>query len=978
MEDNFSGYIAQLKTQYKDTKFKTLFFNGNLIEDVGNSKKLINLYLELPKNPSENFMKALEINLNNPFITTIYLFTNFNNNRIINHKKIIYVDYSKHFGLQMADITSYFKQNEINIFMYYIFILDVDSLTYVDFLKQKQFGVLSSKIFEDNVIPDDVNIFKNLSFYNNINSEFNGFVILGKLKDYDLFLNMYGSINLLLSFLTLEYEIINLSKICISFSVDIKEYSDTYICDDFPLIYAPVQLYFMEDLNISIPPEDEFELFSKEITVCITPEEISTKEDILPISDQYEITEIKNKILSQFIKKYRVEYSKKLENFEENCKTKFNLKEQEINLLLQQYKSDKLTELNLYSESEKTKLQKRLEEYKEEENVKTLQKIQENERLLINELETRRQTEHKKINIEIQSKLDFELQRVNKITEDTENRANIAFKKEIELYTQTAYNNLDTEIKEYKQSKLKEIDQQNTLFNKEELFRINKEHCQEKERLDKLLHEYENYKKQEFDSLYQTEYLKNYSKILLEIETELETLKAEKLKELQGEISKKKEDLLNEMKLSEKNKLRQIETKIKQYENELMEKVDLNIKQIIQQKLQTEETKMQTELNSIKSNKIKQIEINETARIQKECEIIKQGIQEQIDIELALFKTKEYDSIKLDIDRKISLIYGEEIEKQNISLLNRESELKLKQDIDIENIKNIKLKEFDEFINNKISERNVELQDYKTKQLYDLKLFLDQYKENELTKFELTKKLMNDNLGEEIKLKQKDLLTEISNLKQIQINEIKSEINEEKTKINLELEERYKEKLEGKNKLLEDEYSAKLQENFHKLEKENELLITNLIKSSKKQYDDYLENIDKEKNELEKTIIENHNKQLKELDEEYKTKLDFHKSVIKDSIKEERGKLLLEQSKLIESELHEYKKQRFIELEKDIQKDVNKRQEDLLEKIDVETNKIKEEKLESINLELLEYKRVQEEKLRNKFRSLYTDLKEFQ
>ena len=160
------------------------------------------------------------------------------------------------------------------------------------------------------------------------------------------------------------------------------------------------------------------------------------------------------------------------------------------------------------------------------------------------------------------------------------------------------------------------------------------------------------------------------------------------------------------------------------------------------------------------------------------------------------------------------------------------------------------------------------------------------------------------------------------------------------------------------------------------MEKENETLTSKLLASSKRQHQDYLEQTKKEKNELEKTVIEEHNKQLGDLEQEYQDKVDFHKSLLKESIKDERQKLLISEKDAISKELAVYKTERTSEIGQEITAETAKLKEEKLLSMDKEILSYKEKHLEAINIELAQWKKTQEESLKKKFQSLYSDLKD--
>jgi hypothetical protein len=191
------------------------------------------------------------------------------------------------------------------------------------------------------------------------------------------------------------------------------------------------------------------------------------------------------------------------------------------------------------------------------------------------------------------------------------------------------------------------------------------------------------------------------------------------------------------------------------------------------------------------------------------------------------------------------------------------------------------------------------------------------------------------------------------------------------------LEKEYVEKLKKSNEEQEQKYKAQLQEKIHNLEAENEIFISKLLTSTKRQHEEYLEQTNKEKNELERSVIENHNKQLKELQKEYQEKIDFHKLLLKETVKDERQSLLMAERESMEEGLKAYKQRRIHELDDETVKEIAKFKEDRLTLMDAELTKLREEKLEKITSELSQWKQSQEEVLKKRFQNLYSDLKGF-
>jgi len=357
MGDNFLSYIAQLKTKYKETKFNPMFFNGilhDIKEDVSNT---INLFASMPKNPSQHFIKALTLNLDNPNIESILIFINCHQNMPVTHAKLKYVKCSREYGLKLNDITCYFKENQLNVFMYDMLVFDFNTTTYLRYLSNTQLAILSAKTFEED-IPDDHNMLNNASVHKNINTDFNAIAVVGKIDEYDLFLDMYGSINMLISYIYFSYEIVNVSKIILSYIFEKRTFDSTYISDTFPIIHVTAQLYFMEDLSVVIPSDNVLEEFGNELADCIILENVEYTQDVLPLEDQLVITNVKNKLLSETLLNCKAEFEKQLKTVSLECDNLFTIKKNEHARDLDKQKKKKQVKLSLFFRKKKENIRK--------------------------------------------------------------------------------------------------------------------------------------------------------------------------------------------------------------------------------------------------------------------------------------------------------------------------------------------------------------------------------------------------------------------------------------------------------------------------------------------------------------------------------------------------------------------------------------------------------------------------------------------
>lgn len=881
MGDNFLSYIAQLKNKHKETKFNPMFFNGilhDIKEDVSNT---INLFVSMPKNPSQQFIKALTLNLNNPNIESILVFINCHQNMPVTHAKLKYVKCSKEYGLKIIDITCYFKENQLNIFMYDMIVLDYKTTTYLRYLTNTQLAVLSAKIFEE-TIPDDPNTPDNASVHKNITTEFNAIAVLGKIDEYDLFLDMYGSINMLISYIYFSYEIVNVSKIILSYMFEKSSCDNTYISETFPIIHVTAQLYFMEDLTVVIPSETILEEFGNEIADCIVLENIEYTQDVLPLEDQLVITDIKNKLRSEILLNCKVEFEKQIKTITLECDNLSTLKRNEIAREYDKQKKEKQAELAFFFQEEKRKYKELLDVQQKKEKEELTIKIQGIEAKAKLEVEQTKESELKKMNAELKKRIEEESVKTNKIIEDTRTLAETEFKSNFEKYTKKAYADLEQYIGEKRQESLREVDNEMKGVAASKLHEMDQNYLIEKKRREDQLNEEDENKRQEFDSLHKAKYLEKFSKTLIEMEAHFALVKQGRMAELEEEMN----ILRNEM----------------------------------ERKYKTEDL-------------LKRQDLEKSA---------KAYLEEKI---------KEQD--KHAITRETQIVH-----KQNIML-----ERKRKKDLeDLEEIHRVK---------------QAEVQEHKAKQLKEINIYLHQHKENQLSKLQISKQIQDNEIIEERLRKEKELDREISIKRNDIFKEMHCELEEEKKRKNQELEKEYIEKLKKSNEEHEHKHKIQLQEKIHNLEAENEIFISKLLTSTKHQHEEYLQQMNKEKDELERSIIENHNKQLRDLQKEYQEKIDFHKLLLKETVKDERQSLLMAERESMEEGLKAYKQKRMHEIDDETLKEMAKYKHDKLLLMEQELVKIKEDKVEKINSELSRWKEEEEEILKKRFQNLYSDLKGF-
>jgi hypothetical protein len=972
MEDKFSQHITQLKNRYKCTKFKPIFLNGCLEESNTNNIFEINVFHLLPDTMTPNFKKAILKNLENDKITEIYLITNNidSQQERINHDKVKYLNFSKFYGIQFYDIFQYFKNDAINIFLYDSVVLDNLSIIFLNNLQEKQIGLISSRKFLNELNNDRECCLSITKQNESHNFEFNGFIVNGKINElYDIYVNIYGSLNLLIQQMIIKnYSFINLSNIFKSYIFEYSPYNvlnkNNYFMNSFPIIYVTQQLYFHDYLDVTLPDIESFEKYNEQALECIDYEILNKPLDFLSVEDQVIINETKNKIFSNFYLEYKNHFLQKTSDYEKKYNSEFLSKQELINKELELYKNNKELEINkqlqLDKNNKELEINKQLQLDKEENN-----KILDNyKQERINEIEELKNKQVLEIQTLTNQKLNDELAIINKNLKNTEQSAYDKFKEELELFTKKSYENLNFQINIEKQEKLKDIDEKIENLRKNNLHSVNIEHLKERERLEKLLTEYENYKKQEIDKKSNEDYFSIYSSKLNEIELKMLEIKNEKIALMDEEINTIKSEKIKLLNQNEGYEMNKLEENIKKYKEEWEKKVDSYIDNLKNEKAKTAELEFDIEFSKIKKKTIEVMEEKESSRINKETSEYKTKLIADINTELEIYKNNKLELINIDINSQMHIYYEERKKITDEELLSEKSKLQIKQLKTFEKDYNEKMTALEEDIKKRKNDSDNDILILKEKKLEEISEILQRYKDNNIKTIEIEKSNLLDSINREND-KIKDKLKEERELFHLnEIEQIKKSLIEEKSKINSELESKFKLKLE-------EEYKHKLQANITKIETEYETNISNLLNRYDYKEKQYIEKFNSLKLDLEKSVIADHNKQIKLLEEQLNTKIELHKQFLKDTVKEERDKLLLDERESIKDQLKEFNETCLKEEEIKIKKEIEQIRQSRLFMVDLEVGKIKEEKLSLLNIELAKHKADEQEKIKKIYKNLF-------
>jgi len=997
----FSNYITQFKKKY-NVRARPLFLNGLLEEITRGATSTIVLFQVLPDDViSDNDIKALSINANNKDISKVYVFSNAP--QTYEHEKVRYIKNKSVFGLRYSDVFAQFDTNTINVVLFDSIALDYESTKNLKNLASNQIGLLSPRTFSD--IPEDVERFNVFSQANkNACFEFGGIVFNGKMTiGSDLYIRMIGCTNILVSLLVAKFSIINLSQISLSYLFDTHPLGeDNYISDNFPIIYSLPQLYFNEDLDVSVPEIVAFETFNNETVDCLfyTP-------PILAPEEEYDICEVKRIMLQKAYREYKDIYTRKSNIIDDALRDYQKSETKTFELNLEKLKTDKLSELSTYIEERKASNEVELEEHRRSKSL-TISEYY-SQKLVANdtELQAIKAENLAQIQEECRQKLNLELENVRQIITDTENAAHIAFQRDLEAYTKKMYQTANQDVENYK-IKLKEDAEAEINKLKDSLIQERElENEENKVRLKQVLDDYEKCKKSEMVDRFQTEYFLKYNVIIGEIESRAQLIEIEKKEEIDREVQVYKTNMIEEINKKDVVKRKVVAEKLAVYEKQQLSKIDEHLKEIERIKMLDIEIKANTALQTTREAKLKEIQqecMDYEKQLKLNAEMASQDYMNSLTIEINSkaeeYKIEQTTLLKRTIDEEYARYSAEQIAQQKTHILEVCNETEVSKQAEIMSNYKEKLKELDYDYASRKAGYDQEVALYKESLMKTVHANIKEYRIAALAKVEALKevKLSEMTFHNEIIARRLEDSRNQEHAKKLK--EITEELEKEKETINIRIDDEYKIKLVQKNKESEREaitaYGNILSEHIAKHEMEvqaienkyRDLIVEYQIRHQAERTK-ILNEFETERITLQREVIENHNASLLKMEEEYEQTRIRYSDMMKKTFNAERQQMIETERQKIEESLTDYRRQLIEKDREQILREKTRASSDLADElsslrktrmsnIEREISSIREEKLRFIDVELKHYREKNEEQINKEFSTLVRGLKEIQ
>ena len=126
---------------------------------------------------------------------------------------------------------------------------------------------------------------------------------------------------------------------------------------------------------------------------------------------------------------------------------------------------------------------------------------------------------------------------------------------------------------------------------------------------------------------------------------------------------------------------------------------------------------------------------------------------------------------------------------------------------------------------------------------------------------------------------------------------------------------------------------------------------------------------------LEKQLIQAHNTQLKKLEEDYDSKIEMHKMLLKTSLMEQRETVIAQIKAGFNEELKVARETQLAKQLQEVEKEAGFVKSLKLEQIDAQISAIKSEKMKAIDGDMEKYRRENEKIVREQYMNLYDSLK---
>jgi len=997
--DLFLNYITQFKKNY-NVRARPLFLNG-VLEETGKTAANIILFQMLPEVVTANDTRALALNAENREVLKIFVISNTKD--IYVNDKVSYVRTDKPFGIQFADIFAYFHENTINIVLFDSIVFDSTTLSYIKNLSTKQVGLICPRYFAE--IPDEVDKY-NLSSNKNPHNcfEFTGLAIHGKINiGGDLYVNMVGCINILISIATSKFNVVNLSEIVISYLLESHQPNqDTYITDNFPVLYSLPQLYFNESLDVALPDVTDFESFINEEVDCVY-----YTAPPLPIEEEIDICNVKNKILQVAYREYKKEYENKSSIIQDSLREYQRNGTSVIELNMEKLKTDKLAELSTYIHGLKATKESQIEEYRISKEASLSELYLNKVTALDIEIQKTRVEKLHEVEKKCQEELDSKLGTIKQIIQDTENSAHLSFQRDLDAYTRAMYNKANQEIEEHKASSRLAMNTEMTTLRVNLERQIETENEMNRRRLENTLSEYERCKKNEIINHYQTEYFLKYNTIIVDIENRTKMIENKRLEEIDRDLQlykTMKTDELNNIDIAERKQLKE---KLLKVEAQQLEELDTHINEIERSKLLDIEIKINTDVIGLREKKINEIEqscLEYEKQLKLNAETSSKMYADSLRQELAIkhqdYKLEQQQISKKLIEEEYERIKTEKVKEHSAYLLEKFLNLDLLKQNELNAKFSDKQKELDLIAAQKKQESENELMAHREFLLKNVYQAIKEIKASEMSNLEEYKavKLAEINFDNEVTRRRLEDSRVLFHEKQLQ--EITDGLQKEKEEINARLEKEYSEALLKQNKIHEKRSRAENKKKLEEIKTEHEADVNTL---NRKFQDLILEfhlkhevertktinEFETEKMNMQRELIKNHNEALVNLEHEYEETRTRYGDMMKKSFNDERLQMIEAERLKIEESLVEYRRQLIERDREQIMKEKVDATEQVLEEvaslkqlkidsIEREIAALKEERVVAIEKELRLYKEKNEDLIRKEFNTLVRGLKELQ
>jgi len=988
--DLFLNYITQVRSKYK-VRARPLFLNG-IIEDNAREENSIVIFQLLPDVIGEKAVKALSINSLNPAVSKIYAITN--ETDVYENGKIFYIKKNKFFGLQFGDIFPYFHTYAVNVLLFDSVVIDFNATRYLKNLSNKQVGLLSSKLFYR--IPDDIEKYNTFSEINEKKTfEFNG-IAFTEVPDVgtDLYVNMFGSINILLSLLALKSSIVNLSDIVISYLFETHPFSqDNYVTNNFPVVCSFPQVYFGESSVVSIPEIDELESF-----ICQTPECLSYSPPQLRPEDEYEINTVKNKMLQQAYYQYKLDYDSKTKLIDDSLVQYKAEQLVRIQTTLKNTETDGLSEIERTINALKVSKIKELEAYDASEKFRigemTASKIAEADE----ELAEYKKKKTASIEKKCQEQLDIELAETKRIIYITQQDELAVLQLHIDKRTSELYAEVNEAIDEYRAIEQKKIDDDMAIKKNQLLVEADIENNENKIRLETLLVEYEKCKKNEIIVHYQTHYLKAYNEMIAGLNERSKGMESRKLEEVFRTVELYRLTKTEEINRIHSQEKAQLKEKLASYEIQQKIKIDEHFAEYKRLATLDGQIEINKELHEYQEKRRQEIDdaCAEYDRLQREkAEFITQtytdSLKSEADVKNSQYKKEQLEKINTILDEEYAKLKSEKLAQHTELLKIAFRQIELDKLNNIDSKYQIKLQHLATEYSNQKSKCDAELQDYKDVLIADAHAAVQKIKDAELPKIEAYQKYRLEEINFENDMLIETLEKNRKVMHQQNIENLSIELEKEKQIINDGLVKEYKVKLLEQNAILEESVRREHKNKFSEIKLAHDTAIDELnikfqelttvfqnrqtVERAK-----MVSRIESDQLALEKEVIRNHNENLARLEKEYDQMKRVHTDLIKKTVSAERVEMIEQEKQAIRQTLAEYKTQL-------IEKDMAKAKEEVMARISevkrVQTEEamqeiaeIKAQKLREIDTELKEYKARNEEQLQKQFSNFLSVLKD--